>query len=169
MAWEEFNSNGQATKLPGLITDRFTTTIWDTSQHIKTIIKPECVISHMGNPHNFIFKPGYTSVDENHGWVEGPWNMSNPYTFDRIKNHHYRTMSREEFEFKQNKGLLDHAGQENIRRHDADQQWDWCHHRAEQGFNDTLKRYSGIIKHNLRQTYKDYPEALALVTRWYDL
>ncbi len=132
-------------------------------------MRPECVTGHMGNPHNFIFKPGFGSVDENKKSVNGPWNTGNPYTSSKIKNHHYRTMSREEFDLKMNKGLLDHAGQENVRRHDAEQQWDWCHNKAEQGFNDQLKIWSAQVKYNLRETYKDYPELLAQVKAWYDL
>ncbi len=169
VAWEEFGSSGHLKKVPGLITDRFTTTVKDTAQHIKTIIRPECVLNHEGDPHNFVFGPGFESVDENHIRVNGPWNNKNPYTFNKIKNHHYRTMSREEYDVKMNKGLLDHAGQENVRRYDAEQQWDWVHVRGEQGLNVELVVWSAAVKHNLRETYKDYPELYKVVRGWYDL
>lgn len=169
VAWEEFNSAGKLTKEPGLISDRFTVTCKDTANHIKTCIMPRCAITHEGDPHNFIFKPGFKSVDENKKEVKGPWNTANPYTFNLIKNHHYRTMSLQEFNEKQEKGVLDHPGQENRRRPDADQQWDWCHNRAVQGHNDTLQRYSYAVKQALISRYKDYPETFKLIKEWYDI
>jgi len=169
VGWEEFNSSGNETKAPGIITDRFTVTSKDTAQHIKTIVRPECVINHEGDPHNFHFKPGFMSVDENCNQVRGPWNTTNPYTFNKVKNHHYRTLSKEEFNLKMNKGLLDHAGQENIRRPDADQQWDWCHNKTELGSNDQLKIWSGQVKDGLWKTYQDHPELYSKIKEWYDI
>lgn len=169
VAWEEFNSNGHTTKLPGLITDRFTTTCKDTAQHIKTIVRPEAVTTHCGNPHNFKYQPGFGSVDENHKSVDNAWNNKNPYTFNLIKNHHYRTLSREEFDSKMNKGLLDHAGQEKSRRPDAEEQWEWCHNKAEQGTNTDLMFWSESVKMHLKLRYKDYPELYNKIKLWYNL
>lgn len=168
VGWEEFNSNGHLNKSSGLITDRFTTTCKDTTQHIKTIIRPEVTLNHGRDPHHFKFINGLYSVDENKNRVDGPWNKSNPYTFNVVKNHHYRTLSREEFDRKMSKGLLDHAGQENIRRIDADQQWDWCHNRAELGHNNYLSTYSVDVKHNIQKRFKDLP-IYSKMKIWYDL
>jgi hypothetical protein len=168
VAWEEFNSSGKLKKEPGLIIERFTETCKDTANHIKTIVRPECVINHVGNPHNFIFKPGFCAVDENRQVIPNAWN-NGIYTFNKIKNHHYRTLSREEFDRKMSNGLLDHAGQENIRRPDADEQWEWCHVKTTRSKCEDLLEYVVDVKREISNTYKNYPNLYNLVKDWYNL
>lgn len=168
VAWEVYNSNGHHTKTPGLITERFTECFQDTPCHIKTIIRPDCAITHEGDPHNFRMKPGYQSVDERFNNVSGPWNVAN-YSYNKIKNHHYQTMSREEFDSKMNKGLLDHVGQENIRRLGAEEQWNSCHSNQQFSQNTFLLKYSEPVKEALRNRYKPYPELYKIVQAWYNL
>lgn len=169
VAWEEFNSSDKLIKESGLLTDRFTITCKDSSNHIKTIVQPKYATAHCGNPHNFIFKPGYFSVDENKKVVNGPFNNQNPYTYALIKNHHYRTMSLEEFNNKQLKGLLDHPGQENRPRIDSDAQWNWCHHKAKLGTNIELLKYSQDVKEAITNRYAFYPELFTILDGWYAL
>lgn len=163
VGWEYFNSNGHINRPKGLVTDNFTTALLDNQCHIKTIIQPEYTINHHGTPHNFIFNHGKFPVDENFNHVNGAFNPRS-YSYNKIKLHHYVTMSQEEFEIKMNKGLLDHAGQENIRRSTAEPQWLQMHDPNTQFFkNDFLTKFSNEIKENIRVRYIGKESLLAFI------
>lgn len=127
VAWEEFGSSGHTARPEGLIIENFTVTCKDTMCAIKTIVQPQKALGFAGNPHCFVFEPGYFAVTENKTPVptaHAPFD----YSFEKIKNHHYRTMSREEFERKMNQGVLDHGpALENVRREQAEDEWSWAH------------------------------------------
>lgn len=117
--WVYVTYSGHESKPEGLIIENYTKVIDDPMKHVKTIIQPDKVLPITPpNPHNFIYPPGECSVDENFNTVNGAWNH-NEYTMNVFKNYHYVTMSREEFNTKCNKGLLDHAHSEHVRRPDS--------------------------------------------------
>lgn len=158
VGWIYFNSNGHVNRPNGLVIDNFTTAFNDYQCHIKTIIQPQYTNNHHGDPHNFFFNSGKYSVNENFKRVDGPFNPSN-YSLNKIKLHHYVTMSREEFDIKMDKGLLDVAGLENIRRNTADPQWYQMHNTQNKFFQNTdLIKYSNQIKENIKKRYtgKEY-------------
>ena len=162
VAWELFNSNNKIEKPNGLVIENYTRTVKDGSYHIKTIIQPEFATMTIGNPHNFHYHNKF-SVDENYNRVDGPFNPGN-YSFNKIKLHHYVTMSKEEFEIKMNKGLLDHVGSENIRRVESDTQWNYLHNNeALWGFNDELLKYKDIIKEKILNRYENNKEFLKYI------
>ena len=113
--WELFNSSNHDKRPPGLTIENFTMAYPDPNHHVKTIIMPDKAVSTIGNPHNFLLNNGLTSVMEDHVPLFGPWNYTGP-KFNKIKNHHYVTRSKQEFDEKNNKGLLDHAHTENVPR-----------------------------------------------------
>lgn len=122
--WKLFGINGHIKKPKGLVIENYTTRLHhDAALHVKTIIQPLKTRSPAPNTHWF-----YTdkTVDENYNPVHGPFNVhaenlppiSPPpcvidfpksYTYNKIANNHYVTRSQEEFESKNNKGLLDHG------------------------------------------------------------
>lgn len=151
VAWILFNSHGHIKRPDGLTSDNFTTALDDPNCHIKTIIRPEKAISTIGNPHNFNFHQTY-AVDEKFNIVSGPFNKEN-YSFDLIKLHHYVCMSEEEFNIKQNKGLLDNSI-EDKRRPEADSQWLSLHDSINSYYEDTsLLKYSEETKRNIVKRY----------------
>jgi hypothetical protein len=163
VGWEFFNSNGFNERPVGLITDNYITAMIDQHSHVKTIIQPQYTVSHHGTPHNFIFNQGKFAVDENFRRVNGSFNKEG-YSYDKIKLHHYVTMSFEEFNIKMNKGLLDQVGKENVRRETAEAQWDAYHNINVNFFkNDFLKKYSQIIKENLKKRYTGREFLLELI------
>lgn len=158
VAWKEFNSNGLINRKDGLIIENFTTTCIDTQCHIKTIVQPINAIGFAYNPHNFLYLNNKFSVDENFNRIDGPFNPSN-YSSNLIRNHHYRTLSKEEFEIKMDKGCLDRPEQEDIRREQAQDEWNWCH-----GLNSrwgittlssdkTLLSYVPIVREKIMNRY----------------
>jgi len=130
--WRLFNSGGQEKKEPGKVTNRFVYYVDDPNKHIKTIIQPAKTRSHVGNPHVYRYLPGEYAVyaDKTPHKKNGPHAgaMGNePYLLDEIRINHYVTMSREEYDIKMNKGLLDHPDQENRRRESSESIWNSAH------------------------------------------
>lgn len=163
VAWEFFNSNGHITRPNGIITDNFTTSLSDNDCCIKTIIQPQFAIDTIGNPHNFKFVTGKHAVDENLNIVTTAWNPGH-YSFNKLKLHHYVTMSREEFDIKMDKGLLDHADTGNVRRSYAEQQWNLLHNKNSSFKENTdLLKYSEIIKQNIMNRYQHKKELLKYI------
>ena len=165
VAWLFFNSNGHDRRPEGLMIDNFTEAFGDDWYHIKTVIQPEKAIAPNGNPHCFSYRDGFYAVTENHKRQDGPFVKSptngrfepgEDYTYNKIKLHHYLTLSKEEAEEKANKGLLDHGSHsENRRRIDADEGWIRNHSDRYQYFQDnSLSKYSEQIKENLRKRYE---------------
>jgi hypothetical protein len=161
VGWYFFNSNGHITRPEGLITDNYTNASYDNDCHIRTIIQPEKSITTVGSPHNFIYYNNI-SVDENFNPVHTSFNPTN-YSLNKILLHHYYTMSREEFDIKQNKGILDH-NIENQRRPNSEHVWDLAHSdNLTYHYNDNLCKFSKTIKENLIERYKNKPNLLEYI------
>ena len=149
--WKLFNSSGHITKEPGYVIERFTEYIEDSNNHIKTIIQPDKTIDSVGNPHVYYFSTGF-AVDENkeiHDTTNphsGAMRPGRPYTRNKILNHHYVCMSRDEYDTKMNKGLLD-ISMENQRRREAEAQWNALHDSNTPKYTSTdLLKYVNILK-----------------------
>lgn len=169
VAWEEFNSNGHKVRPKGLIIENYTQTCIDKMCHIKTITHPGRALQFNGNPHNFIYRDGSHSVTENRVRCDGAFAPFD-YSFKKIKNHHYRTMSEEEFNTKMNKGVLDHPSQQNSRREQAEDEWSWCHGgpsrwgQTTTGFNNDLLIYVDPVRDALKARYKGNEHLLEEIT-----
>lgn len=160
VAWEEFNSNYHMYRPEGLIIENYTETCKDTMCAIKTIVQPEFALGFMGHPHNCVYTSGKYAVTENFTRVDtahAPFD----YSFKKIKNHHYRTLSSEEFNIKMNKGVLDHGpSQELIRREQAEDEWNWCHGfpsrwgQTTLGYNDDLLKFVAPVKLAIKARYE---------------
>lgn len=160
VGWEFFNSNGHITRPEGLIIDNFTQSAKDPNCHIKTIIQPDKAIKTIGTPHNFYFQ-NTNAVDENFNIVSGNFNPKN-YSMNKIKLNHYVTLSREEFDIKMNKGILDHA-QENQRRRDSEISWNHHEHLQSSENKYLSEKYSEIVKKNILDRYKNKEHLLTLI------
>jgi len=166
VAWEEFGFNGHKTRPEGLLIENYTQTCRDLGHHIKTIVQPEFATQFAGNPHNFVYRDSHYTVTENRTRVDGA-HSHDYYTYNKIKAHHYNTLSEEEFNIKMNKGGLDHGpALENVRREQADRIWRYMHGEDPEfgttifGFNDELIKSAPIVRENIRNRYSRYPEFL---------
>jgi hypothetical protein len=167
VAWNYFNSNGHVERPDGLIIDNFTTAIHDRKGcHIKTVIQPKYAVTTIGTPHNFRYADNKISVDENYNQVHNSHNFQY-YSYNKIKLHHYVTLSKEEFEVKMNKGVLDEAGlkySEDARRSDADYEWNKVHEAGIESFEDkSLTVFSQTIKNNIVNRYKNKTHLLECI------
>lgn len=163
VGWTNLHSGGKTHRPEGLIIENFTLgqTV-DPSYHIKTIINPLKTSSQMPHhPHNFIYLPSFVSVNENYGTVNGPFD-SGAYTFQKFRNFHFGTMSREEFEIKMNKGLLDHAGQEFIRRRDAEIGWQNYHGHGSDEYTQLLQ-FVPAVRENLAKRFQGREHLLPFI------
>jgi hypothetical protein len=161
VGWYLFNSNDHISRPEGLIIDNFTKYSEDLNCHIKTIIQPEKSISTIGTPHNFIFN-GTHAVDENFNIVNTSFNPSH-YSLNKIVLHHYHTLSREEYDIKQNKGILDHNLEDTPR---PNQEFYWeCSHSENLTYytNTNLTKFSKIIKDNILKRYENKVELLEYI------
>lgn len=161
--WQQLHSNGQEKRKDGLIIENFYTgQNQDPFTHVKTIIRPDRTLSDTPqNPHNFHFMGGNKAVDENYNIVGDAHNL-NPYTFDIFKNIHYATMSREEFEIKYNKGVLDNAGEENKRRKAFDSDWEYYHGHGNKECKD-LFIYIEPVREAIHKRFKNKPDLLEII------
>ena len=164
VGWTLFESNGHVNRPDGLIIDNFTNAYNDKNKHIKTIIQPNKTINAAGNPHNFNYLGGGFSVDENFNRVDGPFNTINPYTTDKIRLHHYLCLSREEYDIKQNKGLLD-INKEDVRRDHSDELCDHYHEPKQEHYKDVSLsiKYSVVIKNLIKDRYKNKEHLLQYI------
>jgi hypothetical protein len=159
--WELFNSNGHIKRPAGLTIENFTTAYPDPNHHVKTIIMPDKAYSTMGNPHNFQMLPGYESKMEDGTPIPGPWSPGGN-RFNIIKNHHYVTRSKEEFDAKNNKGLLDHAHTENVPRSmHFQQEWDNGNNNPEIYVCNDLLKYVGPVREAIAKRYYGQEHRLA--------
>lgn len=140
--WRLFNSSGKQIREPGRVIDRFNTCVNDNAFHIKTIIQPKYTIDSVGNPHAFTYTSGdqvYSDGSIAHrNCNAGANGHSNHYDLQSILIHHYVCMSREEYDIKMNKGLLDLAHTENIRRSAAENDWNNLHNSQTYICNDLV-------------------------------
>jgi len=167
VAWEEFGFNGHKTRPEGLLIENYTQTCKDLGHHIKTIVQPEFALGFAGNPHNFVYEQGRYTVTENLTRVDGAHIMTD-YSYQKIKAHHYNTLSEEEFNRKMNKGGLDHGpSQENIRREQAERIWKYMHGEDPEfgtsifGFDNELTIWAQSVRDAIKDRYLLYPELLS--------
>lgn len=157
--WIQFNSNGHVNRPDGLITDNFTTCFEDLDFHVRTIIQPTIAEMPINNPHNFQHNSNITVTEDLNPCSSA---FCPGFRAKTIKMHHYATLSREEFEGKMNKGVLDSSYHENKRRDNAEEMWrqlhegfsPYCKQRSPLYENLTLKLFSKRIKQNLLNRYK---------------
>jgi hypothetical protein len=138
--WIQLHSGGQIEATPGLLMERFTLgQDQDPMHHVKTVVRPAMVHTHpIDTPHNFHAQQGTRTVNEQWEVVVGPFN-GGQYTTDKLRNIHYATMSRDEYEQKMNKGVLDGVNTVGYRRADADQYWTYYHDNGSTEYTDLLK------------------------------
>jgi|688.fasta_scaffold455690_2 hypothetical protein len=161
VGWILFNSNNHISRPDGLMIDNFTQSSNDPNCHIKTIIQPDKTITTIGTPHNFIFDKT-SAVDENFNIVTSSFNPRH-YSLNKILLHHYYTLSREEFDIKQNKGILDH-NIENQRRPDSEFMWDNAHNQnLKYETNELLTKFSKSIKDSILKRYINKQELLQFI------
>lgn len=166
VAWEEFNFNGHKTRPEGLLIENYTQTCADLGHHIKTIVQPEHAIQFNYNPHNFVYRNDKFTITEQRVRIDGA-HCHNAYSFNRIKAHHYNTLSEEEFNIKMNKGGLDHGlALENIRREQAERIWVYMHGEDPEygktifGFNEELMKWVQPVRNAILKRYKDLEHLL---------
>jgi hypothetical protein len=80
--------------------------------HVKTIVNTQFVTEPSGNPHSFLYKPGYFAVDVRFKKVDIAFNpylniRPHPYLFDVVYLNHYTLKSFEEYKAKVLKGAAD--------------------------------------------------------------
>ena len=165
VAWEEFAFNGHITRPKGLLIENYTQTAKDFGHHIKTIVHPGCAIQ-FETPHNYTYHAGWYTVNENYRKTPRPF-MHDDYTFNKIKAHHYNTLSEEEFNVKMNKGGLDCGPQtEDVRREQADRIWKYMHGQDPEygdtifGYNDELVKWTPIVREAIHLRFKNYEHLL---------
>jgi len=151
--WELFNSSGHIEKPKGLTIENFTHAFPDSNHAVKTIIKPEFAICTVGNPHNFLLNNGMSPVMEDFSAQSSALNERGP-TFNIIKNHHYLTRSKQEFNEKNNKGLLDHAHTENIQRSEHLSQWDLAENHPNIYVCTDLLKYVDPVREAIRKRFE---------------
>lgn len=95
--WQIFGSNGNIGKPDGLVVENYTYAMPKNhieSRHIKTCLLMEHTQSAGGDPHSFIYKPGYTCVSENYEPIKGPFT---PHSSNKIGLNHYCLKSLDEW------------------------------------------------------------------------
>jgi hypothetical protein len=143
VTWLLFNSSGHIDRPKGLVINNYQERVtFDRCLHVKTIIQPDRSKAPAPNTHWF-HHLGRGAVDENFNQVVGPFNNGPTgkawhepgfftecpahYTINKIRNNHYVTRSKQEWDEKATKGLLDNKAEENTRRADAEGQWNFLH------------------------------------------
>lgn len=110
--WRTFGNNGQDTKLPGSLYERFTkaTRLGEgVDNHVQSVVNPLYVSNQLPpNPHMMYMAGGYKYVNTAHR------NFPIPFNEDQQHNElfvaHYITKSKEEWENKNKKGRSDIIG-----------------------------------------------------------
>jgi hypothetical protein len=161
VCWQCYNSNGHIKRPEGLVIENYTVRVPDPMCHVKTFLKVGRAKQTCGSLHNWEYIGNYQSVNENHKPVVGSF-CPDDFSFKRIRNHHYVTMSREEFDIKTNKGILDSAWAENRRRHNYDYQFDDYNNR-EHIFDDILKPWFPKVREAILKRYQSNKEFLPLI------
>jgi hypothetical protein len=103
--WHCFGSNGHLKRQPSVIHafTRRAPDYWEQNNHIKSIVQPRHAIAvPMADPHHFKYAKGYWCVDEYGVKIEAARRW--PRTSDKIQLNHYITRSREEWQWKVERG-----------------------------------------------------------------
>lgn len=94
--WALFGSSGFETRPSGLQIENFLSRVpdsHDTSRWVKSIIQPDRVIS-CPEPHSFVYKDGFFSVNESGARVDGRHVNA---SYQKIQLNHYFTRSKSEY------------------------------------------------------------------------
>lgn len=95
--WQIFGSNNHLTKPNTIVCESYTKCMPKfhiESKHIKTCLLMENTQSAGGDPHSFIYKPGFTCVNENFQQIKGPFSA---HSSEIIGINHYCLKSLEEW------------------------------------------------------------------------
>lgn len=124
----------------------------------KSLVRPERT-EHVGTPHSFVHRPGWTSVDENFLPIAGP---AAPFTGEVLRLNHYYYRSRREWREKMARGLV-----HPVRGRDAYLDEEFDRHLAQPTVEDpcALKYLKGL-KFLLRQ--KDLSALVSRANQWAD-
>jgi glycosyltransferase involved in cell wall biosynthesis len=158
VAWQLINSSGHIYRPEGLLMENYFDAAKDPMYHIKTIFQPHLALQHAGHPHNFLYQPGLFSVTENHNAIYGAFSPDD-YTMNKLKLYHYITLSKEEFEVKMNKGVLDRVECQDSRRPDVDFQWSLAHD-IPIGRDESLFEWVEPTRAAILERYRHNPEIL---------
>lgn len=163
VGWQQIHSSGHIKKPTGLIIENYTKgQDIDPFLHIKTIIRPDRILPiEPPNPHTFYCDSQYEICDENKRKINGH-TTTYGYSFDKIKNFHYATLSAEEFENKYSKGVLDHADSENKRRASFESDWRYYHDHGSKECTELLE-FVIPVKNAINNRYRNNPELLQYI------
>jgi glycosyltransferase involved in cell wall biosynthesis len=164
--WVMYGSNGQLTKQPGLVIERFKNhTSWDhiINRHIKTIVRPRMVRRYAVHDHIYQGRCRSRDVLRRRNRLEF-WDQ--PPVFDVLRMNHYWTKSREEFQAKRWRGRASIANRKiayNLwRRVDID-----IAARPDVITDDhTIDWAIPLVKENLKIRFSDRPAGNFHVHQW---
>ena len=115
--WKMFGSSGHPVKPPGLVMDNYVMRVPDSNpvcQHVKSLVRPECVCPNGGGIHSFSYTESRLAVDTGLTPCTGP--LVSPVCYSRMAINHYWTKSRAEFGAKAARGRPDVADSEHQRK-----------------------------------------------------
>jgi hypothetical protein len=106
-----FGSSGHLTKPDGLVMEAYqhrSPDSYNYNRTTKSFVRPERVTG-IYNPHCFKLRGDYLDTDGRviKGWQEEPGIMAAPAGLARIRIHHYFTKSKQEWQWKVEKGRAD--------------------------------------------------------------
>lgn len=158
--WQQIHSGGIVKRPEGLIIENFKMAqSIDPSRHVKTIIRPDRTSSACpANPHNFYYNYNNYAVSEDFVPVSGAFNKG-AYTFNKLKNIHYATLSLEEWEEKMNKGVLDHVNSADTRRPDVEKWWNYYHNNGNAECLDLIS-YVPVVREKIAERFKEKQDLL---------
>ena len=116
--WNMFGSNGLRYYSNELVIKRFTragSLNNDSNHYIKSIINPRRVIGFFKS-HAPSYWPGYNAVNIKGDYISG--SRTRQVIHEPIRLNHYFTKSREEFEFKRDRGMADQKGKRDPNNFD---------------------------------------------------
>jgi hypothetical protein len=100
--WMLFGSSGHTERPPGGVIANYHKCTKNV--HVKAIVNTAHCLRNAGNPHVFVYKPPYYSVDTNFTQVTGPFNPHLEHAFETMYINHYNTKSLAEFTHKMERG-----------------------------------------------------------------
>jgi hypothetical protein len=148
--WAMFGSSGHRTRPPGLAIENYHRRKEyppDSFEHIKSIVDPRRTVRCTG-PHAFEYTDGFAVTEERRPIDRGPWSMTGPVSFERLRVNHYARRSDEQFEAKMARGLGDRWGLKRFPEEHRE--------RREAKLNavpdDTIKAYVPALREALART-----------------
>lgn len=108
--WSLFGSNGHDRRPPGLVLENYTRRAphsFVINRHVKCLMQPARIAYLTASPHIFIPKEGWRIVREDGAPVDhSNSSLDEDFQGDRLRLHHYVVQSREDFEIKRARGLV---------------------------------------------------------------